>query len=337
MPAPRWVLTPSHIMRTSSIVSGALAMVLAALSLAGLHGIRHRESSDFASVAYESPLEKISGDSIMSHVAALSGNKTRALASEGSRRAGLYIRDQLLRHGWNARLNTIEIARRTGTPMVVTNVEADYPAGGAAGAVLILCTHYDSRADDPGGHAPGADDNASGTAVLLEIARILPLVDNLEKRAGIRMVFFGGEEDSMLGSTAFVERFKDAGQRLIGAINIDMVGYDREGPKDFVIFTDVASSGLSRMLEVCAAAIPSVRCESTVTTIANSDHGPFWSHGLKAISIWEGYDHNPWYHSSLDTPDKLSAPFMVSIARALACAVHALVRDESGDSQKACP
>jgi Zn-dependent M28 family amino/carboxypeptidase len=157
--------------------------------------------------------------------------------------------------------------------------------------------------------------------VLLEIARVLTAAGTLDAPLRVKMLFFGGEEDSMLGSTRFVRRLAAGRREIIGAINIDMIGYDQEGPKDFVIFANEASSALARCIETCTGRIPQFRYETTTTDFANSDHGPFWREGFRAVSIWEGYDHNPYYHSSLDTFDKLSPSFMSRLARVLLCAI----------------
>jgi hypothetical protein len=332
----------TKIMKTSSASITAFAVLLLAVSLAGLVETRGRRVSTspagasgfsaaapgLSEAAPGASFGEIAGDSIMSHVNALVRNDTRSLSSAGSARASRYIEQRLLHWGWAARLDDNEIEARQGAPIVVRNVVADYPAGGAERAVLILCTHYDSRSDEPGGHAPGADDNASGTAVLLEVARILASAGSGLEDLLVRMVFFGGEEDSMLGSAAFVRRLKDSGQRFVGAINIDMIGFDQEGPKDFVIFTNEASLPLAKKLERCSATVPFLRCETTLTSDANSDHGSFWNSGLRAVSVWEGYDHNPWYHTGGDTPDKLSPPFMAGIARTIVCAIHSIAREQ---------
>lgn len=268
--------------------------------------------------------DSISSGNILNHVVELSRQPSRELSSRGAAEAARYIAGCLSGAGWDVFMERFDVDIGEGVS-TVTNVEAELPGGGTD-SILVLCTHYDSRAESPGGHAPGADDNASGAAVLIEVARILSLeARRAEGALPVKMVFFGGEEDSMLGSTRFANRLAADPAAVIGVINIDMIGYDREGPKDFVIFTDTASSGLARRLERCADGIAALRYETTVTDYANSDHGPFWRRGFRAVSIWEGYDHNPYYHTALDTADKLSPSFMSDIACVLLCAVVHLI------------
>jgi Zn-dependent M28 family amino/carboxypeptidase len=135
---------------------------------------------------------------------------------------------------------------------VVVNVLADLSRGHTGRNSLVICAHYDSRAEDRGDLAPGADDNASGVAVLLETARVLAQA-GIEPR--VTLAFFGGEEDSLLGSSAFVEELLSEHLPLRGVINVDMVGYDEYGPQDIVVFTNPQSVPLA--LEVIETAVVS--------------------------------------------------------------------------------
>jgi Zn-dependent M28 family amino/carboxypeptidase len=302
-------------MKLSTLICSIAGILVIGLSLAGL---RNRPGVKISS--QPELFDSVSSANIINHIIALSGQQTREFSSQGALFAENYIAGYMRSVGWNVEEEQFDIATSAGGA-TVTNIEADYSNDLGADSVLILCTHYDSRADDPGGHAPGADDNASGTAVLLEIARVLAAAGAPNAPFRVKMLFFGGEEDSMLGSIRFVSRLASERRDVIGAINVDMIGYDREGPKDFVIFTNETSSSLARCIETCAGLVPQLRYETTITDFANSDHSPFWSNGFKAVSIWEGYDHNPYYHSSLDTCEKLSPTFMTGIARVLLCAI----------------
>lgn len=302
-------------MQLSTIICSIAGVLVIGLSLAGLGNAPRPEAPALPGV-----YDTISSGNIIDHIVKLSGQQTRKVSSKGAAHAAHYIAGYMRTVGWNVEEQQFDFATQSGVA-VVTNIEADCTWGNAVDSVLILCTHYDSRADDPGGHAPGADDNASGTAVLLEIARVLSATGAPDISPHVKMLFFGGEEDSMLGSIHFVRRLAAARREIIGVINIDMIGYDQEGPKDFVIFTNAASLDLARSVETCAGSVAPLRYETTVTDLANSDHSPFWSKGFRAISIWEGYDHNPYYHSPLDTYDKLSPSFMSHLARVLLCTI----------------
>lgn len=111
------------------------------------------------------------------------------------------------------------------------NVVARLPGKKNAGTVFLFCAHYDSHPAGlkTGSLAPGADDNGTGVAVLLEGARVLAANpgDNT-----IEWVFFANEEQGHKGSKAYVQALKDKGLSLKGAINIDTIGYTQSSLKD---------------------------------------------------------------------------------------------------------
>jgi len=126
------------------------------------------------------------------------------------------------------------------------------------------------------------------------------------------------------------------GGKLIAALNVDMVGYDREGPKDFVVFSDERSLAIAEEFVSCSSFI-GLRCDTIITSTADSDQIAFWRAGLRAVGVWEGFDHNPYFHTPLDTPDKLSPAFLEKVARVVACVVVKTLGIESGGVHSAVP
>lgn len=101
---------------------------------------------------------------------------------------------------------------------------------------VVAMAHLDSVSDDPQNRAPGADDNGSGVAVLLEVARALR---ELETDRPVAFCFFSNEEAGVLGSTAFAGWVKRQNLRLRAAVNVDVVGYNR--PARLVDWSAVAA------------------------------------------------------------------------------------------------
>lgn len=120
------------------------------------------------------------------------------------------------------------------------NVVARIPGKKDAGAVLIFCAHYDSHpaGPDSGGRAPGADDNATGVAVLLEGARILT---GKSINTSVELVFFSNEEQGHKGSKAYVKELTAKGTMIEGVINIDAIGYTQ--PSLTVLWQEVRGKG----------------------------------------------------------------------------------------------
>lgn len=115
---------------------------------------------------------------------------------------------------------------------------------GSSDKVILVCAHYDSRMEDledSESRAPGADDNASGVAVILEIARLISKF-SLEK--SLQLAFFSGEEQGLWGSKHYSKHLKDNNVNLHRLINLDMVGFPPANGKHIVtIERDMGNAG----------------------------------------------------------------------------------------------
>jgi len=134
-------------------------------------------------------------------------------------RAAAYIQAQL------SPLSGIHLREQSYSHLGQTyvNLEATIAGELEPETFVFVGAHYDSVSDDPL-VAPGADDDASGTATVLEIARALA---GCRPRRSIRLLFFSNEESDIAGSTAYVESIKTTlpADRLVGFINVDMVAF----------------------------------------------------------------------------------------------------------------
>jgi hypothetical protein len=103
------------------------------------------------------------------------------------------------------------------------NVVATIPGKRKPEDIYMLIAHFDSISDKPEISAPGADDNASGTAAVLEIARILK---DAQLESSIQFGIFSNEEQDRLGSKHFAKKAREEGLRIKGCINLDVIGYN---------------------------------------------------------------------------------------------------------------
>jgi Zn-dependent M28 family amino/carboxypeptidase len=231
----------------------------------------------------------------------------------------------------------------------VANLIAD-PPGQEAGAdtnatPYIIGAHYDSVIG-----TPGADDNASAVAVMLELARRATA-----KPPGVplRFVAFTLEEPPThatrhQGSRVFVKRLTEAGGRVAGAIILEMVGLTTPkqhyplflqwaGYPDAGNFIAVVGNRASRSLgERVLRGMrknPALPVESLfvwfngwiISDTRLSDHAPFWDKGFPALMITDtAYFRNRYYHGPGDTADKLDYAFMAELVRSLGHAFDAL-------------
>ena len=162
--------------------------------------------------------------------------------------------------------------------------------------------------------APGADDNASGVAAVLEAARILAPYD---LDFTVRFIAFSAEEWGLYGSRAYAAGIQGSGQRIRGVINLDMIAYADAMPEDLQIIVNPQSSWLAIVFLAGSSYGP---VDATLTVNASfvySDHSPFWDRGLPALlAIEDNPLTNPYYHQTTDTRDKLQPEFFTAAARA---------------------
>jgi hypothetical protein len=180
---------------------------------------------------------------------------------------------------------------------------------------IVVGAHYDAVSGDDGHQtAPGAEDNASGTAGVLAMARALAEV-TLE--AGVMFVCYSAEEQGLFGSTAHVQSLEDEGllEAIEAVIIMDMIGYDGDGVLDCLLETYAWSSGRVQDLAQAAA-------DYTDLTIATSyqpfgsDHMPYLQAGIQTVlTIENDWDIYPYYHTSLDLPGELDQDMALAILK----------------------
>jgi hypothetical protein len=179
---------------------------------------------------------------------------------------------------------------------------------------FLITAHYDaigcrtSNWRPETGPAPGADDNATGSAAVLELARILSRDPQYE--FDMDFILFDGEEEILLGSKALAEDYKNRGEVILGVLNMDMIGYNPR-VDSLVVMTNRSSNFLAEYMIESEAADPQPDFTFTreIANIGYSDHAPFWDRGYPAILVIENVrivNHNPQYHKVTDTPATIS-------------------------------
>lgn len=207
------------------------------------------------------------------------------------------------------------------------NLIVTLPGDTRSDEIVILSAHLDSTSEDPGAFAPGASDNASGSAALLEAARVLRYF-RFERT--IRLIFFTGEEQGLVGSRAYVQDHDV--DSVVGVINLDMFGFDndRDGCFELHVGTKPASAPVGACIaEAVETYQPNLRFDYlNAINMELSDHATFWKMGIGAVEIAENImyngsengckglrDTNPDYHTTNDTIDNLNLPVGAGIAQ----------------------
>lgn len=190
--------------------------------------------------------------------------------------------------------------------------------------VIVVGAHHDSVE-----LAPGANDDASGTAMTLELARVLK---NVPTDTEIRFVTFGAEELGLLGSEHYVDSLSEAElNRIVANFNLDMVGSKDAG--DLVMNTVDGQPNL--VTELAQASSKRLNGEPTpYAEGGRSDHVPFAEAGIPAaLFIHEPVE--PWYHTPEDTIDKISKEKLQDVAEIVGTAVYDRARfDHMGPKEK---
>ncbi len=214
----------------------------------------------------------------------------------------------------------------------IINVVAELPGTNVSSdRRFVVSAHYDTHALD----VPGADDDASGIAGILEVARIM---SQYRFEDTVIFVAFDSEEEDYLGSENYV---RDAWQRvdnIVGDLQLDMIGYNNDSGYHCVVWHDNRSEWLGDLLEDVNARY-SIGLDLRVYNDQhhrNSDHRNFWNFGYPAVEIIEHEDvrnWNPYYHTANDTIDTINFTEANKITQlTLAGAVEAVVVANSAPS-----
>jgi len=247
-----------------------------------------------------------------------------------------YIEGAFAAHGLTSKLQTFESGGRN-----VNNVEVSPPDP----AAIVVGAHYDTV---PG--SPGADDNASAVAALIELAGLLR-----KERLPIRFVAFANEElpyhmGPEMGSWVSARRSREQAEPLRGMISLEMLGCYRDEPGsqryppplnliypnrgNFIAFVgDVGARALVHQAIASFrrnARFPSegVAAPAFVPGIMRSDHASFRDQGFPAFMVTDtAYNRNPRYHKASDTPDTLDYERMARVTLALAAVLRDLAAE----------
>jgi aminopeptidase YwaD len=266
------------------------------------------------------------------HLESLVGERHPGTSPRALRKAAHYLATQFSKSGWAASGQLVHAWGRVYRNVVATKYP-DRPGSGVELPPLLIGAHYDTVSG-----SPGADDNASGLAVLLEVAsrlRAQPLA------RPIWLVAFCLEEQDRLGSQAFASRLKAERCELAGAIILECVGFARDEPGtqqvpssvpiavptqgDFLaIVGNEASRTLVTQLEQGAERYAARLKTLSVVVPGNgeamphtrrSDHASFWDAGYPAVMLTDTANfRNPHYHRETDTVDTLNLEFLSNVA-----------------------
>lgn len=171
---------------------------------------------------------------------------------------------------------------------------------------VVIGAHYDHM----GRGYPGADDNGSGTVAVIEVAEALSRVAEMQRRT-IVVVFFSGEEQGLVGSYAYVKKPNFPISKLVYMINLDMVGYLRNGKLSFL--GGGASTYVKSLIQNIVVSYPEIKPDITSNAGGGSDHVPFIRAGVGSTFLHTGL--TDVYHTGADTADKINYVGLTSVSK----------------------
>ena len=269
---------------------------------------------------------QVSQETLTAHIQTLQDFGTRYTGTVGNDDAQQWLSQQLEDQGYLVEQDPFSFGQKEAVNLVARKEGSANPD-----RVWILSAHYDSTSDSPDINAPGADDNASGVAVLLEASRILAEV---ETQDSVWFVLTGAEEQGSKGSAHMVGWLDQQGVEVQGVMAPDMVGFWPLGEADAM---DILGNEESEHLVQDMAAMADAMGLANKTWIMHSycygdDHTNFQEAGFPAISPMDCVEaHNiassgestPHYHRSSDTLETLHMPFTTRVAEVMVATVAA--------------
>jgi Zn-dependent M28 family amino/carboxypeptidase len=256
-------------------------------------------------------------------------------------RAARYIATQLAASGYEPRRHTFELAK-----LPLSNVEGILEGTSRPGEIVVVGAHYDSVAG-----CPGANDNATGVAAVLDLAQRF---SRRPQPRTIHFVAFVNEEPPFfqtahMGSAVYANAARARGDRVVGMLCLETMGYysDEKGSQRYpapmaALYPDVgnfiglvANVGSARLLVQARRAfkrrtsfpVQSAAVPAAIPGVGWSDHWAFWQAGYAALMVTDTAPFRyPWYHTADDTPDKIDCDKLAHVVDG----IEAVIRSISG-------
>lgn len=285
---------------------------------------------------------KINQDSLQQNVIDLQSFSTRYAYSPNRKEVAEYLKTRLEDYGFEVVLDSFLLQTSWFPTAADTlwqyNVIGEKQGLWAKDTTIHLMAHYDSRSDMEGfedyfNFAPGADDNASGVAALLEIARIFN-EENITPIKTLVIDFFAAEEQGLRGSWDRIEKISTPiwQEDIRAVINLDMIGYCTSDSTDYVfdIITYDGSEVLTQMAIDFSEDYSILQYNTTTENNYASDSYSFYSYGVKSVFLME-HEFTPHYHTERDVYNTINYHFMREITKvALALAYECSVNNNYG-------
>ncbi|BCO09912.1 hypothetical protein GF1_22880 [Desulfolithobacter dissulfuricans] len=327
----------------------ARLVILALVPGSGIFFFSHMPGSSFSGpLPPLTPQERQTSELLRRHVSTLArdiGPRNIWRASSMAATAG-YLEEVLADLGYTVRQQEF-----TAYNVTAVNLEVEIAGSLQPEEIVVIGAHYDTVSG-----CPGANDNGSGVAALLELARLLADVRPLRT---VRLVAFANEEPPFffskdMGSRHYAARTRKRQEKIVAMLSLETMGYYRDEPGSqqypfplSLFYPDTANFigfvGNLRSHHLVRRAIGSFRRHASfpsqgiavpsfisfITGVGWSDHSSFWKEGYPAIMVTDTafYRYAP-YHTPADTPEKLDYERLARVVTGLARTIEDLAGQE---------
>jgi len=283
------------------------------------------------SASYVAALESIRAEELQEHVNYLADEKRegREAGTQGGYAAGEYLRQRLaaLKLGGAGTDGAYLQAFTPNFRNLLATVQGSDPK--VRSEVIVVGAHYDhiglgkkgNTLGEVGVVHPGADDNASGTSGLLELAQAFTILAESPRRT-VLFAFWDGEEKGMLGSKYWVAHPTIPLERVRLMVNMDMIGRLRKDR--LLVFGTRSGDGLRRLVSTHNDS--ALRMEFSWNALPNADHFPFFSHDIPFLAFHT--DLHEQYHRPSDKADLIDSVGMRRVIRLVFGLIYDLANAE---------
>ncbi len=276
------------------------------------------EKQDYSAVSgiIEDAIAKVSEPEYLGYLQRLQDFQTRYALSDSTIAVRKWLKDKFTEFGYT----DVSFDNFSGPQdSDQANVVAIKPGISETDRVIVIGGHYDSIVRDVKTRmtfAPGADDNGSGTAGTLELARVFA---DIELETTLIFVTFAAEELGLWGSEHYAESAADDGMNIDVMLNMDMIATLLDDVWDVNVRTDDQSTGFAELIasltEEYTPLIPRFQNSGSA-----SDHYPFQQFGYPAIFMQES-DFSLVYHSTDDIIDYVTPEYAVEVVKSLVASI----------------
>jgi len=260
-------------------------------------------------------LSEINQDSIEKTIQTLQDFDTRYALSPKRLDIAKWIKNKFISFGYNnAKIDSFKTKYNTQDSVWQYNIIASLNSSLNPNNIVVVGAHYDSTSDNRTIYAPGADDNASGVAAIIEVARVLKK-NNYKPVSTIQYVAFAYEEGPCAGSQYYIKKTEAQNKKIDFMINNDMIANTLSNDNWTVTFQNYDNSGwLTSMASLITKKYTILNSIESTSWLSGSDSWSFYQKGYSVIYLTET-DFSPHWHKTTDIISNCNIPYCTEVTK----------------------